>query len=94
VKHRAQARADLLRVGFFGSYARGDWGMSSDLDLILIVRHSQASFWQRAIEWDTTGLPVPVDVLVYTEGEWKEMASQGERFFKTIAREAVWVFER
>ncbi|MGB9639319.1 MAG: nucleotidyltransferase domain-containing protein, partial [Anaerolineales bacterium] len=25
----------LIRVGYFGSYARGDWGVGSDLDVVL-----------------------------------------------------------
>ncbi len=94
VQQLAQERPELLRAGFFGSYARGDWGVSSDLDVILIVRESQAPFWQRALKWDATGLPVPADVLVYTEEEWQEMAGQGERFYQTIQQEAIWVYER
>jgi predicted nucleotidyltransferase len=94
VKQLGQERPELLRVGFFGSYARGDWGVSSDLDLILIVQESQVPFWQRALEWDTLGLPVPVDILVYTQEEWKDMGRQGERFYQTIQKEAIWVYEK
>ncbi len=91
VQQLAQERPELLRAGYFGSYARGDWGVSSDLDLILIVSQSKTPFWQRSLEWDTTGLPVPADVLVYTEKEWQSMAVQGERFYQTIQQEAIWV---
>src|SRR5256885_999234 len=28
---------ELVRVGYFGSYARGDWGVGSDLDVVLVV---------------------------------------------------------
>jgi len=28
---------DIIRLGYFGSYARGDWGVGSDLDLIVIL---------------------------------------------------------
>ncbi len=31
-------RTDIVSVGYFGSYARGDWGVGSDLDLLIIVR--------------------------------------------------------
>lgn len=30
-----QSRKDVLRIGYFGSYAQGDWGVGSDLDLSL-----------------------------------------------------------
>ena len=33
----AARRGDVRRIGYFGSYARGDWGVGSDLDLVAIV---------------------------------------------------------
>ena len=33
-------RPDIVRLGYFGSYARGDWGVGSDLDLVIIVENS------------------------------------------------------
>ena len=27
-----------VRVGYFGSYARGNWGVGSDLDVVVIIR--------------------------------------------------------
>jgi len=35
---------EIIGVGYFGSYARGDWGMGSDLDLIVIVEQSSLPF--------------------------------------------------
>jgi predicted nucleotidyltransferase len=35
---------EVVRVGYFGSYARGDWGVGSDLDLIIIVDRSDEPF--------------------------------------------------
>lgn len=34
-KCMAGSRKDVLQIGYFGSYARGDWGVGSDLDLIV-----------------------------------------------------------
>ncbi len=86
-------RKDVLRVGYFGSYARGDWGVGSDLDLIVVVDESAKPFAERAAEWDTSVLPVPVDLWVYTRAEWEALDPNG-RFRKTVDREAVWVYER
>ena len=83
-------RADILKIGYFGSYARGDWGVGSDLDLIIIVQNSSQPFEKRSIEWDVTELPVPVDVLTYTKAEWKSL--HATRFHQTVMREAVWVY--
>lgn len=87
------ARTDVRRVGYFGSYARGDWGVGSDLDVIILVTAARLPFERRGIEWDLTELPVPADVLVYTEEEWHRGAG-GARLHDTIAREGVWVLER
>lgn len=80
---------DVLRIGYFGSYARGDWGFGSDLDLIIVVSHSDLPFEERSSEWDVHELPVPTDVLVYTQNEW--LALDNSRFRQTLKREAVWI---
>lgn len=89
-----RARPEVLRLGYFGSYARGDWGVGSDLDLLIIVERSTTPFHRRGAEWDVTGLPVPADVLVYTQAEWEALARAGSRFAHALADEAVWVYVR
>ncbi len=80
----------LEQVGYFGSYARGDWGVGSDLDVILIVTEIQLPFERRSAQWDLTEIPVPVDVLVYTRPEWEKILQQ-PGFGKRLASEVVWV---
>ncbi|MCL6472929.1 MAG: nucleotidyltransferase domain-containing protein [Firmicutes bacterium] len=89
-KRMAQKRKDIKGIGCFGSYARGDWGVGSDLDLLIIVGKSEQPFVKRAAEFDVTDLPVPTDVLVYTEKEWQGLDKQG-KFCQTLKREAIWV---
>jgi predicted nucleotidyltransferase len=84
----------LLRVGYVGSYARGDWGVGSDLDLVIILESSQQAFGERSLEFDVSGLPVPCDLLVYTAEEWRAMAERGDRFQRAVEREAVWILDR
>jgi len=83
--------ADIERVGYFGSYARGDWGVGSDLDLIIIVTDSNLPFYGRAVDISTSELPVPSDVLVYTWAEWDEMADVNGKFFQVIQKEIIWI---
>ena len=83
-----------LRIGYFGSYARGDWGVGSDLDIVAVIATSAKSFTERLPEWDVTHLPVPTDILVYTEKEWQRLPQTQPKFFATLTRETVWVFER
>jgi len=88
----ARDRPDLLRLGYFGSYARGDWGVGSDLDLVAIVTSSLEPFDRRPLSWDLTVLPVPAEILVYTQDEWRALEAQDNRFARTLAHEVVWVF--
>ena len=88
----ALSRQDVLKIGYFGSYARGDWGVGSDLDLIIIVESCGQPFYRRSSEWDVTEFPVPVDVLVYTKKEWQSFSQR--RFYQTVMQEAVWVYQQ
>jgi len=90
----AERRPGLLRLGYFGSYARGDAGVGSDLDLLAVVESSALPFERRAAEWDLTRLPVPAEVLVYTAAEWAAMEGRGDRFARVLQTDAVWVFDR
>jgi hypothetical protein len=51
------------------------------------VKHSDLPFWRRALQWDILGLPVPVDLLVYTQEGWQSLVKQGERFPQTVEKE-------
>lgn len=84
---KARNRADVLRIGYAGSYARGDWGVGSDLDIVVVLRDTPLPFERRAIDWDATELPVPADVLVYTEPEWAALEEEGRR----LVKETCWV---
>jgi predicted nucleotidyltransferase len=86
-------RPDVLRIGYFGSYARGDWGVGSDVDVIVVLDRSDLPFERRGVEWDTSALPVPTDILVYTGGEWEAMRAS-RRFSDVTAREVIWLFSR
>ena len=81
----------LLRLGYFGSYARGEAGVGSDLDLIAVVESSPEPFERRALAWDLNTLPVPAELLVYTRPEWERLQQQGGRFARTLQQEARWL---
>ena len=83
---------EIRAIGYFGSYARGDWSVGSDLDVVVIVAAASQPFERRAAEWDMLTLPVPVDLLVYTQSEW-EALDRRARFCRTLEREAVWLYQ-
>ena len=88
---QAGAHPELLRLGYFGSYARGDWRVGSDLDPIALVSRSHQRFVRRALSWDLSPLPVAADLIVYTHRDWKLLQEAGGRFAHTLAHETVWV---
>ena len=53
-----RSRTDVLRIGYFGSYARGDWGVGSDLDLVILVVGLLAIWFRgRAARGTSTATP-------------------------------------
>lgn len=88
---QAARRPELKRLGYFGSYARGDWGAGSDLDLIAIVEHSPQPFERRGLGWELEGLPVPAEILVYTIDEWSKMQNKAGKFVQVLDSETVWI---
>ncbi len=89
-KQIMKSNNNVLQVGYFGSYAKRNWGVGSDLDIIIIVKHSDQHFVRRATEWDTITLPVPADVIIYTLAEWRRLPKQG-KFYQALIKEVNWV---
>ncbi len=92
--HNEATRPDLLRLGCFGSFASGCWGVGSDLDLVAVVEDTSVPFERRALEWDLTSLPVSADLLVYTETEWTALIASRTRFARTLESETRWLVAR
>jgi len=86
----------LRRVGYFGSYATGTWGPGSDLDLVAVVDDGPAvaGFAERASTWRTERLPVPADLLVYTQSEWLRLITGNGAFARMLNTGVVWVYCR
>lgn len=87
----ARRRPDLLRLGYFGSYATGNWGVGSDLDLVAVVKEADLPFIERPLDWELGSLPVPAEILVYTTAEWEEVVNRGDRFAQVMSTEVVWL---
>src|SRR2546426_6363493 len=67
----SRIRRELVRVGYFGSYARGDWGVGSDLDVVLVVAGGPPSLSRRPVGLGLPPFPVPPPLLVFTQHEWR-----------------------
>jgi len=94
----AWARAEAARhqgvvaIGYFGSYAKGTWSVGSDVDLVAVVSRAEAPFESRSVDWDTTALPVPAQLLVYTIPEWRHVVGREDRFARVLLDDVIWAF--
>jgi predicted nucleotidyltransferase len=92
VADAAVRHPDAIRIGVFGSFARGEWAFGSDLDLLVIVRDADTPIVERSNAWETSSLPVPVDLLLYAQSDWERLQDTPSRFRDTLAREARWLW--
>ena len=84
----------LLAVGVFGSYAQGDYGVGSDLDLLIVLNSRAIPFERRMALLPLESLPVPAEALAYTLEEWCALPRRSPRLAKTLEREVVWIWGR
>ena len=62
--------------------------------MVVIVTDAGFAFEQRGAALDTSSLPVPAEILVYTVDEWESIAARDDRFAQVLRRETVWVYQR
>ncbi len=83
------------KVILFGSWARGEQGPHSDIDLVVIqestLSHPQRYAQIRRLFW---GLGLPMDILVYTPEEFERYRSVPGSFTHTVTREGKVLYER
>lgn len=87
-------RHDIQKAILFGSLARGEASLRSDVDLIL-VQNTDRRFLERydgiLLEISKVVADRDVDLLIYTPDELNKLASR--RFFKQIFREGRVIYE-
>ncbi|MCP4247965.1 MAG: nucleotidyltransferase domain-containing protein [bacterium] len=72
-----------------GSYARNDWGVGSDLDLIVVLSGTTMSSVQRHAQYAPEGLPVQADLWVYTRDEWDALAKRAPQLRCRLDNEGI-----
>jgi hypothetical protein len=86
-----RGRTSLQRVGVFGSYGRGDAGVGSDLDLLLIDAAAEGPQHQRLRRWPLERLPLSCDALVLSPAEWQALLAKGSRMARELQRDLRWL---
>ena len=84
----------LKRLGVFGSYGRGDAGVGSDLDLVLIDREARGPQHRRLLACPLEALPLSCDALVLTPHEHRELLASGSAMAKALQRDCRWLWTR
>jgi predicted nucleotidyltransferase len=87
-----KTRTDVVLVGYFGSYARNEWGPGSDLDILVVLEDSPLPFGKRSLGHGILDLPVSVDLLVYTVREFHDLGKHSAMFHERLMKEAVWTY--
>lgn len=70
-------RAGFERLGVYGSYRRGDAGVGSDLDLVLVDRKATGTASERLRRWPFEIVPLSCDALILTPTEWNQLLLTG-----------------
>ncbi|MFW6156571.1 MAG: nucleotidyltransferase domain-containing protein [Armatimonadota bacterium] len=86
---------DPEKIIVFGSYARGDWTDSSDLD-VLVVKETEERPFERIGSVSGACWPrkLAMDIVVKTPEEIEKELSERELFTREIMREGVVVHDR
>jgi len=82
-------------IFIFGSYAWGNPDPGSDLDLLIIVDHSDDKPYKRILKGikSLKGLKIPKDILVYTRTEFEKLANNRSTLCYKIAHEGIKAYE-
>lgn len=98
ISETARVMADRLRtaihaerVWLFGSQARGDAGIDSDIDLLAVIPDSPVSRYQRAVaaRRELADFNVPMDIVVMTHDEWENDLKAPCSLASTVTREGI-----
>ncbi len=86
-------KTNIQKIILFGSLAKGNVGLNSDIDLI-IIKNTKQRFLQRLESiYQEMEPDIAVDVLVYTPEEIKDL-SQWNSFIKQVIREGKVLYQR
>ncbi len=75
-------REEVLKVVIFGSWVRGEAGVGSDVDFLIVLKESNLPFLDRIPIYTPSSFPVDTDVFPYTLEELKKGIPIAEQALK------------
>ena len=88
------AGAGVARAIVFGSFARGDADVVSDVDVILIEPTSRPVLERGLAHLPLFRMGLGVDLLVYTPEEYERLKADGHPLIERAEREGITVYAR
>ena len=88
----AAAYPEIIRIIVFGSFARGDYGPRSDLDLLIIFKESEKSMRERLAELLRFSPAYPTDFVPLTQSEVDSRLAEGDPFLSRAIAEGIVVY--
>ena len=85
-----------IEAVLFGSVATGHAHEDSDVDLLVVVAHSDKPAWDRQqdLQAVTDACPYPVDIFVYTPEELRRVIEERRRFAVQALAEGVVIYKK
>ena len=83
---------EVLKIILFGSFARGDYGVRSDLDLLVVLAHSDRPARERLTEFLDYASPYPTDMLLLTQAELAARLAEDDPFLKRALSEGIQLY--
>jgi predicted nucleotidyltransferase len=95
VVKRIVAKFNPDKIILFGSNVTGNINNDSDLDL-LIIQDSDIPVHQRGfdIRMSLLGTKIPLDILIYTNSEFREEMKKNMSFINSILKNSKLLYER
>jgi predicted nucleotidyltransferase len=85
---------EVRRIILFGSFARQDFGVHSDLDLLIVLSSSDVPVRERIAEFLEECSVYPTDVFPLTEAELDARLQSGDPFWTQAVREGIECYRR
>jgi predicted nucleotidyltransferase len=100
VEKLKETEEDLLRIVLFGSVARGDSEIESDLDVFILLREGDGMELQERIvniavdiDLDVGDCKTHISPMIYTKEEYEDRIRFGIPVFKFIAEEGIVLYD-
>jgi predicted nucleotidyltransferase len=84
-----------LKVILFGSYTRGDTGVNSDLDILVVTQDSAVDSRKESVRIRRAlrGIGMPMDIVVVPEDKWEQLKDRCGLIYREAASKGIVVYE-